>query len=156
MVQYAPQKALSMQCLDGYKCLDGHVVDVRHQHELQQGLQIRRRIALVCAVFRSPNAPMLSVQLSHHPLYQRPETSHLSLLPSSQMKKKHRGNKERNFSGRKISTMTRNYSVKSNHPSYPGVSRQAFRWLWSISFHIWEMRFTSWASDSDSREQKNL
>lgn len=87
MVQYAPQKALSMQCLDGYKCLDGHVVDVRHQHELQQGLQIRRRIALVCAVFRSPNAPMLSVQLSHHPLYQRPETSHLSLLPSSQMKK---------------------------------------------------------------------
>lgn len=69
-VHCAPPRALLMY-LNGYKCLNGHIVHMRHQDKLQKSLQIRWRITAVSEVFRSPNAPMLSVQLSHNPLYQR-------------------------------------------------------------------------------------
>lgn len=42
---------------------------------------------------------------------------------------------------------------KKSFQSYPGVSRQGFLWLWSISFHIWVMCFISWVSDRNQREQ---
>lgn len=91
--------------LNGYKCLNRHVVHMRHQHELQKSLQIRWRIAAVSEVFRSPNASMLSVQLSHNPLYQRAYGSPFSLLTSSRLRENRTQgeDKDRNFSRTKIS-----------------------------------------------------
>lgn len=54
----------------GYNGLNRHVVDARHQHQLQKSLQVRGWIALVCAVLRNPYGPMLLVHLSHHTLDQ--------------------------------------------------------------------------------------
>lgn len=75
--------------LSGYKRLNWHVVEVRHQRKLQQSLQIRWRIAAVRAVFRGPNASILSVQLCDNPLNQRAKPFHFIPLTSSQ-KTKHR------------------------------------------------------------------
>lgn len=137
--------------LSGYKRLNWHVVKVRHQHKLQQSLQIRWRIAAVSAVFRSPNASILSVQLCNNPLNQRAKPIHFIPITASQ-KTKHRKEVSRETSA---GTKDKSSERQGCH-SYLSVLRQAFWWLWPISFHIREIRFTSWASDTNRRGQKNL
>ena len=66
---------------------------------------------------------------------------------------KQTGNKEWMIRGKENS---KEKSSASNKWSYPGVSRHTFRWLRSISFHIWVIRFISWASNSNRSEQNKI
>lgn len=89
---------------NGYNCLDWHVVNTRHQHQLEQGLQVGRRVALVWSVLRGPDVSMLLVQLGHHTLYERAPSLCSSILPSG-WKEKQEENKDRSFSRREIITL---------------------------------------------------